>query len=301
MAKPDRFSDKIQLWIRDEPSLGRRTVRWFKGYVHNRVPKRFRFYGLLHWSAKTGMASSAPAVAWVYGTISGLLATAVGAAIFVGHGTVSFLDNLSKDKAVSAGDNESDIVIRFGDLLAAHKLDRTLGERERDDAIRACLGILEIFSRQITKSQNGDISVSLLLYSGNSRTKMKVRHRNPGNTRPVNREVDADKLLGHYACLSGGLPRVVHDIKEFGKAASSPTQSKVVYRSIFFYPLVIDADDEKVVRGFVSIDCRRPYAFYGNRSSAIIVTCEPILNHIGELVQEAKNGRSRQRAVRTAK
>ncbi len=298
MARPEKFEALKQAWIEDRYAWHQRFVRWLKGFYYNRFPKRFRVYGVLHWVAKTAMASSAPVVAWIYGSITGILAGVVAGSIFIGHSAVSFLDNLSKEKASQSGDNQTDIVVRFGDLLAAHRVRKTLDEIERDDAIRACLGVLEVFSRQITKSQSGDLSVSLLLYIGNSRSRMKIRHRNPGNTRPVNREVDADRMLGHTACVNGALPRVVHDVREFGKSSvSSPTQSKADYRSIFFFPLAADEGEQKVVRGFVSIDCKQPYAFYGNRSNSIIVTCEPILNHIGELIQEAKNGRGRQRTA----
>jgi len=298
LARSKKIQKRVHSWIEDDYGLPWKVVRWSKGVYYNRAPTTLRFYGLLHWLTKTGMASSAPLVAWVYGSISGLLATGVAGAIFVGHSTVSFFDGLSKEKASQSDDNQTDIVVRFGDLLVAHKVKGTLNDIERDDAIRACLGVLEVFSRQITKTRSGDISVSLVLYSGSSQGRMKVRYRNPGNTRPVNREVDADKMLGHTACVNGALPRVVHDLREFGKGSiTSPTQSKADYRSIFFFPLTVDSGDEKVVRGFVSIDCKRPYAFYGNRSSSIVVTCEPILNHIGELIQEARNGRGRQRTA----
>lgn len=293
------FAERVERWIQDRPSKPRRLWRAVKGYAYNNFPKRWRFSGLLHWSAKTGMASSAPAVAWIYGSISGVMATGVGVAVFAGHSLVSFLDRISQQRSNRPGENEGDIIIRFGDLLTAHKVELSVGENERADAIRACLGILEIFSRQITGATRDEVSVSLLLYTGNSRTKMKVRSRNPGNLRPVNREVDAERLLGHAACINGALPRVVHDVREFGKAVvSSPTQSNMEYRSILFCPIVLSIGDEKTVPGFVSIDCKRPYAFYGNKSNVIVVTCEPVLNHIAELVREAKNGRATQRPRR---
>lgn len=250
------------------------------------------------------MASSAPAAAWYYGSINGPVATSVGIAIFAGHSLVSFFDRLSKDKTSGSSESNSDILIRFGDLLGAHKVDGEMEEAERAEALRACLGILEIFSRQIAKAKQGDLSVSLLTYLGSSTTRMKVRYRNPGNTRPQNREVNAEGLLGHAVCKSGDAPRVVNDIREFGKPAmSSPTQSKVDYRSILFYPIVSNDDAGNTVSGFVSIDCKQPYAFFGNRSNDIVVTCEPILSHISELVREAKNGRTikatRSRKTRT--
>lgn len=286
----------LEQWVQDTYPGRKRAVRWIKGYAYHSLPKRVRFYGVLHWLMKTGLASSAPVLAWAYGAISGLMATAVGMGLFGANAVISFLDRLSRKKAANSKDDSTDVIIRFGDLLAALRIEQSTPAGNRDDAIRACLGIIEISCRQITKSQAGDLAVSLVLYVGNSRSRMKNRHRDPGNTRPVNREVDASKLLGHYVCQHGDSPRVVHDIKEFGGTmTSSPTQSKREYRSIFFYPIVINSDEEKVVKGFVSVDCKRPYAFYGNHARSIVVTCEPILSHISELLQEAKDGRSRQK------
>jgi len=290
----DKLGKAAQSWINDSYPLHRRAAQWLRGLYYNRVPRHFRPAGLTHFVLKSGLAASAPVLAWLYGTISGGKATIIGAALFFLHSVVSFFDALSIEK--NSQTDENDFVLRIGDLLASHKVGGTLQDSDRDGAIRACLGMLEIVARHVTKSRRGEISVSLVQYVGSSRSRMKVRYRNTGNTRPVNREVDANRMLGHNVCVCGALPRVLHDLREIEKSSiQSPTQSKIDYRSIFFLPIKVGEGERQEVKGFVSIDCKRPYAFYGNRAREIVVDCEPILNHIGELIQEATNGRGRQR------
>lgn len=290
LGKKD-FQSKIDRWLSDDRSRPDRFFRALKGLYYNKAPQRFRFFGALHWLAKTALAASAPIFAYYYGSITNVSVVVIATAIIAGgHSAVSFLDALSKQKARSEGDSQADILVRLGDLLNTHKPRRSTSLAEKDDAIRACLGILEIFTRQITKSPKGDVSVSLVLYQGSSRQKMSLRHRNPGNERPVNREIKTEGLLGHHVCETGGNPQVVDDVNEF--SISSPTQSKREYRSIFFYPLEVSGREGKFIKGFISIDCKKPYAFYGNRSNDIVVTCEPVLNHVRELIQEPTNARS---------
>lgn len=278
------FEQIVQQWILDNPSLPRRAWRATVGVYHNKIPREFRPYSILHWVTKTSVASSAPAIAFLYGSIAAWTAALAASLIFAGHSAVSLFDRLSKEKSAGGGDTQSEILVRFGDLLTALKASSTAA-LDRDDAVRACLGILEIFARQTTKSRKGEVSVSLVLYAGSSTSKMRIRHRNPGNDRPINREFDCDSLVGHRACQSGTFPRVVHDIRKFGRAgSSSPTQSSVDYRSIFIIPVESRRTNGNGVSGFLSIDCRRPYAFYGNRANVIIVTCEPVISRIRDLI-----------------
>jgi hypothetical protein len=285
------FELKVQKWLADDRSLAARVLRALKSLYYNKAPQRFRFYGALHWLAKTGLAASPPGLGYYYGSLKSLTVVVIATSgIAAGHSLVSFLDALSKEKAKSEGENHSDMLVRLGDLLNAHKPRKSGPPAQKDDAIRACLGILEIFCRQITRSAKGDVAVSLVLYQGSSRQKMSLRHRNPGNLRPVNREIRTEGLLGHFVCAYGAEPQVVDDVREF--TATSPTQTKPDYRSIFFYPLEVLSKEGKSIKGFVSIDCKKPYAFYGNRSNDIVVTCEPVLNHIRESIQEPGNARS---------
>ena len=73
----------------------------------------------------------------------------------------------------------------------------------------------------------------------------------------------------------------------------SPTQSSFGYRSIFFIPLSQKVNEVETVLGFISIDSTSAYAFYGNRANTIIVTCEPFISHIQDLLaKERENGRN---------
>lgn len=279
-TKTERARDR---WLLDQYRSPSRLWQATKGLYYNKLPERFRPFSVLHWTFKTAVTSSAPAAAYYYGSINATAAIVVTLALFVGHATIAILERASKAKDATKDDNHTESMVRFGDLLAAYKVN-SVARENIDAAITACLGIIEVFSRDITKSKKGDIAVSLVLYKGNSATQMKIRHRNPGNTRPVNREFDGSNFFGHHVCGRGLSPRVVHDIKEFGsEAAKSPTQSTLNYRSIFFIPLA-DKDDPAKVRGFVSIDCKRPYAFFGNRSNVIVVTCEPVVSRLKQMI-----------------
>ncbi|WP_442580698.1 hypothetical protein ACSBOB_01470 [Mesorhizobium sp. ASY16-5R] len=274
----------MEAWLADDFGRPFRARRYLKGFYYNRLPRDFRFAGVLHWLAKTSLASSAPAVAFYYGSVGSATAAITAAAIFGGHSIVSFLDRMSKDKAAGSSERQAEMMVRLGDLLNGFK-GKSVASSDRDDVIRACLGILENYVRMITLSKKGDISVSLVLFVGASSTKMKVRHRNAGNDRPTNREFPATHLAGYRACQRGTEPRVVHDLREFPREAMvSPTQSAVTYRSIFIVPVASQTNDGPKVKGFVSIDSPRPYAFYGNRSNMIMVTCEPVFSRINELI-----------------
>ncbi|MBT1155718.1 hypothetical protein J1C56_08950 [Aminobacter anthyllidis] len=277
------FEHRVDLWLSEDFNVWQRFGRNALGLYHNKLPREFRLVGLTHWLSRTALASSAPGLAYFYGSIPGWTAIVAGGGFFLAHSLVGVLDKLSKAKSSDDNDVQSEMIIRVGDLLSSLK-SRIAKSSDKDDAIRACLGIIENYARTVTKSKKGDLSVSLVLFSGNSTTRMKVRHRNPGNNRPTNREFDGRSLLGFHACGSGPAPRVVQDLKWFGKPALvSPTQQKVGYRSILIVP-VQSSGTAGAIRGFVSIDCARPYAFYGNRSNVIMVTCEPVFSHINELI-----------------
>lgn len=274
----------MEAWLTDDYNRLFRARRYLKGFYYNKLPRDFRPVGVLHWIAKTGLASSAPAVAYFYGSVGGATAAIAAGGIFGGHSVVSFLDRISKEKAVGTGERQAEMMVRVGDLLNGFS-GKAVATGDKDDVIRACLGILENYVRMITRSKKGEISVSLVLYSGSSATKMKVRHRNVGNDRPINREFTATNLAGYRACQRGTEPRVVHDLKEFSREAMvSPTQSAVTYRSIFIVPVVSSRGGSQQIRGFVSMDCPRPYAFYGNRANMIVVTCEPVFSRINDLI-----------------
>jgi hypothetical protein len=225
-------------------------------------------------------------VALYYGSIGKATAYIAAAVLFTANLLVGFL-GLAAEPKPATEDTQSQAMIRFGDLLSAFKAG-SIPSAKRDVAIRSCLGLLEIYARRITKTQRGDVSVSIVQYAGSSTAKMKILHRNPGNERPVDgREFDARNVLGHHACQAGVNYRIVHQLSHFGRRLQSPTQSHVGYKSIFFIPLEVPtASGGARMRGFVSIDCRRPYAFYGNRGREIVVTCTPIVDLLKDLLKE---------------
>ncbi len=238
-------------------------------------------WGAGHYLTRTGMAASAPAVAYFTGgPVTGLVAGVAFGAIFVGHSVVSFFG--AKSERASKGNAGLGVMmIRLGDLLAATKVKSTT-ESEKLEAVRALLGVIELFALEITGLRKGEIAVSVARYKGHSSVEMKLVCRNPGNdTRPVNRSFNATNKLGHRACKAGHKARIVNDLRGFGPMAmESPTQSKVSYRSIVLFPLVGVRDGNDFLVGFLSIDATRPYAFYGNRGNDVVVHCQPIVNHI---------------------
>lgn len=277
------YEEKIERWLNGTTSLRYRISSTILGIWHNKRGITLRPIGIAHWIAKTGLASSAPGLAYFYGSIGLLPFATATIAIFAGHSTVSILDEMSKKRARGLDEAQSLTFIRYGDLLESVMRAPEDGAL-RDDAIRACLGIIENFARQLTQSDKGEIAVTLALYVNGDRTKMRIRHRNPGNTRPQDRTFDCRNLFGHRAC-NDGKARVVHDIRYFGpEACVSPTSSSTNYRSIMVIP--IDKSDEpskREIRGFVSIDSARPYAFYRNRARTISVDCSQIIRIIAQL------------------
>jgi hypothetical protein len=241
---------------------------------------------ILYWLSRHALAAASPLVALYYGSIGKTTAYFAAAALFGINILVGFIGLAAEPKPLP-DDAQSEAMVRFGDLLSAFKAGSVPVAR-RGDAIRACLGLLEIYARRITKTSKGDISVSLVQYAGSSANKMKILHRNPGNLRSVDgREFDARQVLGHHACQAGSAYRVVHQLRHFGRGLHSPTQSRVDYKSIFYIPLEVPVSGGGTrMKGFLSIDCRRPYAFYGNRGREIAVTCRPIVDHLKDLLRE---------------
>lgn len=279
----EQIQSRINQWLGDEYSKPRRYFMAAEGVFYNRVPRRFRLLPLLYWFGQHSWAAAAPVVGYVAGAVPLQIAAISAPVLFVGSAALWSLKALSERKGSDL--TQSDAIVRFGDLISAVK-SGAVPRGKRAEAIRACLGILEIHARQITKVGKGEISVSLVEYVGSSQTKMTIRHRNPGNERPIGREFDGSNLLGHHACMAGVEPRVVHKLSAIDRGTPSPTQSKVSYSSLFFIPIEVSTSEGPRVRAFVSLDCNRPYAFYGNRSREVVVTCRPFVDQIKELLRE---------------
>lgn len=201
--------------------------------------------------------------------------------LFILFVSSSWADKWSQNKSNAVEQASVEAWVRIGDLITSVKSSATLSVN-RDATVTSALGVIEAYARQITKSPKTDISVSLALYDGNGTTSMKIRHRNPGNERPTGRKLkNLEKVMGHIACQSGPEPRVVADLKAFGgDAFFSPTQSACTYRSIVILPITARGNGK--VKGFVSIDCVRPHAFHGKIADQLVVTIEPLINHIEE-------------------
>ncbi|HWM48536.1 MAG TPA: hypothetical protein VNR11_16645 [Xanthobacteraceae bacterium] len=281
----DKFQSQVRAWLDDDYGRLQRWQRAAAGVFYNRFPRSFRALPIFHWFGRNALAASAPIVALFYGTIGQVTAFWAAGGLFFANVAVWVLGVLSEKKKGN-GEAEAEALVRFGDLLSAFKVG-AVAKANRDRAIGACLGILEIHARRITKTKKGELSVSLVQYVGSSTTKMTIKYRNPGNLRSVGREFDCSALLGHHACQAGALPRVVHNLSQFGKNLTSPTQSTIDYKSMLFIPLeVATSGGGARLKGFVSFDCQRPYAFYGNRNREIAVTCRPVIDHLKDLLRE---------------
>ena len=277
-----KFERKVADWLEKDPSWLQRQRNSLLHWWYNKFPKSFRFFGITHFFVRFGLVASAPTLAYfVYERISALQAAIATGVLFILFLLSNFLDKWSQHKSNTVEQATTEAWVRIGDLITSVKSSATPAA-DRDPTVVAALGVIEAYARQITKSPKRSISVSLALYDGKSTTSMKIRHRNPGNERPTGRKLkNLDRVLGHRACQAGPEPRVVPDLKAFGKAGYfSPTQQKCNYRSIVIIPITALGNGE--IKGFVSVDCDRPYAFHGNIADQLVVTTEPLINHIEE-------------------
>lgn len=281
-AASNRFEKKVKDWLEKDPNFFDRLDNRMFYLWYNKVPTSFRFFGFTHFLAKFALVASTPILAhFVYNRITIVQAVTATALLFALFLLSSLLDELSKSKKNSAEQASVEAWVRIGDLITSVKSSATPAGT-RDDTVIAALGVIEAYSRQITKSPKGHISVSLALYTGSSTSRMTIRHRNPGNERPTGRNLrNIERVHGHLACQAGPEPRVVSDLKSFGKLGYfSPTQSKCNYRSIVIIPIKSRTKDQ--IKGFVSIDCIRPFAFHGAIADKLIVMTEPLIDHIEE-------------------
>ncbi|MFW2545515.1 hypothetical protein ACN2XU_23040 [Primorskyibacter sp. 2E107] len=278
----NKFERRVKVWVEEDPSSLQKLKNSVLFWYYNKIPRGLRFFGITHFLAKFGLIASAPSLAFfVYERITGLQAATATGVLFFLFVASSVLDNWSKGKNNAAEQASVEAWVRIGDLITSVKSSATPAAN-KDDTLTAALGVIEAYARQITKSPKRSISVSLALYDGKSTTSMKIRHRNPGNERPTGRKLkNLERVMGHIACQAGPEPRVVPDLRSFGKEAFfSPTQSTCTYRSIVILPITALGNGK--IKGFVSIDCDRPHAFHGNIADQLVVTTEPLINHIEE-------------------
>lgn len=274
------FERRVEKWTSGQQSFVQKLIGKVAFIRHNKLPRNFRLFAILHWIAKFGPMVAAPSISYlVYDKITGVQAGLAIGVLFAIYLVTSYFDGRSSARKNAVQQASTEAWVRVGDLINSVKSSATPADK-RDVSITASLGVIEAYARQATKSVKGEISVSLALYSNSEKTKMTIRHRNPGNERPVDRELkNLERVLGHIACRTGPEPRVVADLKKFGgDAYFSPTQSACNYRSMLLMP-VVGAKTDQVV-GFISVDCSRPHAFHDKIASQIVVTTEPMVAHI---------------------
>jgi hypothetical protein len=275
--------EELRRWLSDDFPRHYRFRLRVGAFIHNQVPKEFRLWPMTHWLFKTALACSAPVVSALYGILEWFLALITAGGLFIANSLVGVLAKISEAKPGAASDTNE--IVRVGDLVNAVSKSRIAKQADRDAALEACLGLIQHYAMRTSKSKAEEISVTLMLYVGSSMSKLRITKRNPGNHRPQNREVDGEGLFGHHACRAGDAPQVLHNLDHYPSAKISPTQQTVPYKTLFIIPLQSTKDDSRMC-GFVSIDCVRPYAFFGNRATSLFVTCEPIIALIRGIVGE---------------
>lgn len=243
---------------------------WF-----NKVPRSLRPLGLMHHSWRLSLAASGPMVAWVTtDRVTLPVALLASGTLFGGHLVLGVLDAASKEKSGKSPDPQ-DLAIRAGEIFA---MQGPPDPEQRDQILRSALGFIHKYASVVTKLDSANISVSLSTYVGNSTEKMEIRYRNPGNERPVGKQFPCKHVLGHHACRGGMDPRVVNDIRRYQEEfRRSPTRAKADYRSLLIIPLESARNGQSRVVGFISVDAKQPYAFYGTRAHTIVVGCEPVI------------------------
>lgn len=286
--KQREFDSKVEHWLIDMPSRRVRAGRWIAA---NYYKLKFRRMKRPHWATalnhlvKAALAASGPFIAWIaFKTINGAQAAGATAILFPLVYISSFLDRYTASVAKpKASASLLEITRKFGDLASyLQPVPHTNGHA----AIRSCLSIIEAYARNLTGSEIGEISVSLVMYCGQSRSKMRIDHRS-GNDRPVGRVFPVHHLLGHHACAAGADPRTVHNLAGFGELATkSPTGARPSYRSFYILPIYRAGTDkaQSSPEGYLSIDSPRPYAFYGNHAKVLTVDLEPIFDHVSQLI-----------------
>lgn len=276
------FEKKVEKWLTDDKSFRESFFDYLRYLWFNKLPKGFSVSSVTHWLLKLAIFISGPTISFaVYGKISFNQAVlAIGALAFLY--CVSWFFDRRSAKAKSEGYASTEALwVQFGDLIDSVKSEATL-KANKDKSVRASLGIIQNYAQSITKSSKAEVSVTVALYKGSGREKMTIFARNPDSDRPLGRTIhDLDYVLGHRACLYGNHPRVVGDLKKFGKYAfKSPTQAKCSYRSILLVPLTSERGENREMQGFMSVDCVRPHAFHGSNADEILMTCEPFISHI---------------------
>lgn len=282
----DFFDGQVARWLSGKPSRvarlkNRLLATWFRASIPKPTPA-----GIWHWLIRIAIVASPPALLFlVYDRATAAQAFWALVYLVVLQVAADVIGGWRDSKKKRQNLITEELWVRIGDLIAS--IDSTATPVHfKDESVTACLGIIEGYARQVTRSKHGDVSVSLVLYDDGDRAQMTIKHRNPGNTRPKPRLItQLDRIFGHLACEAGPAPQRINDIYFFGRnQVISPTQSTISYRSIFIVPIQDDNGEDGPIRGFLSIDSRQPYAFYGDRGDKILITCLPLIDHIRQQI-----------------
>lgn len=276
MKHPSLVSD----WLTGSVAEKRRRRDKFWSFYYYKLPYFFKPVNFLQNVFKLLQIASGPLIAaYFYKTLGvpqALYASVVLVSLYL---ALSVLKWWKERRSNGSGVGDRIVFLRISELVQSVQSAATLS-RNKPDSIRSCLGIIEACARNIAKSKEGDVSVSLVMYKGSSTNKMEIRYRNHGSSRKTPHTInDLSVVLGHYLCQSEKRVRIVNDLKAFGADFFvSPSGSEAKYRSVCFFR--IDDMQTDRPRGFVSVDCTTPYAFAGRRGKNLIIDCEAMIDHI---------------------
>ncbi|NSY41194.1 hypothetical protein [Leisingera sp. ANG59] len=280
----DRFEKQKARWLAEEPSFINRCWDALCFYRYAFPWVQFSWYKLPYVLAQLGLAASGPAIA--YHTADKLEkwhAIYIFLGVLVVLVLAAFLSGTPERRAGRISKPIQTIWVRFGNLLNTVKSGAT-PSAQKNPSIEFTLALATSLAAQVTGIKQSEFAASLVLYDGDERVRMKIDHRDRGSDRPIGRQInDLETVLGHHACQSGAAPRVVADVKRFGKyGLKSPTQSRPNYRSIFLHP--VTSVQKGSVAGFMSVDCTVPHAFHGHRADDLAALLEPLKAHIEEMI-----------------
>ena len=283
-AEEKKYRSKVEDWL--EENQGRFGVWWDQVLFvwYSRRPTSVRWLSWPYRAFVAALAASGPAIAYqTSNVLTFQQAVAGGFGLLVVHVALKSADVWSAKRSSKTDLVAEEMWIRVGDLLNSVKSDAT-PMRDRDGSIEATLAIMSGYARLVTKDSSADISATLVCYRGTGQSQMTVTHRQRGSSRPTNRHIkDIEYVLGHHACQAGYEPRIVPNLRRFGpRAKKSLTMAKANYRSMLILPVRSRSSQE--IKGFISIDSSRPFAFNGNRAGALMVAFEPYQAHIEDLI-----------------
>lgn len=283
-----KFSDALESWLDSTTPTRWRRLRWWAAALYFKTFWRigFRWRPILRNALLASIPAATPLLAFAFTPETKLTfdrASLWAASIFALTLLSAALQRMLTQGSKDAGPAE-EMLMRFGEAISSSK-SGSIPVSDREQARKACLSIIEVYVRAISGAKAGEIGVALAKYVGNSTHELRIDDRDKGNKRRTGGTFEGKHNLGHHACISGGDPRPVYDLREFGSlACKSPSGSKSAYRSIFILPIMRNVNGKLRPLGYVSIDSTRPYEFYGNRANVLAVDCAILVRFLEKLM-----------------